>query len=159
MSLQSGVIGLWRSQLHWSRLFVSILISFSPCWMRTVLALGFVFNTYTHKHRTVNGQRSSIPAHIQDQSFSAFIIAHTFLCLCGCFYVPTLKRCMLVSVADVVVLMQFTAWSVRKRVGRACCCCFLWIKHTMSDGRSREKVIRQETQRERMDPWKEGRKE
>lgn len=142
MSLRSGVIGLRRSQHHWSRLFVSILISFSPCWMRAVLPLGFIFNIYTHKHRTVNGQRPSTPAHIQDHSFSAFISAHSFLCLCGCFYVPTLKRCacMRVSVADGVVLMQFTAWSVRKRVGRACCCCcFLWIKHTLSDSRSRER--------------------
>lgn len=136
MSLQSGVIGLRQSQHHWSRLFVSILISFSPCWMRAVLALGFVFNTYTQKHRTVNGQRSSTPAHIQDQSFSGFISAHSFLCL-WMFLCPS---------TQVLCIYAFkrgwwcgvNAWTVRRRVGRACCC-FLWIKHTLSNGRSRER--------------------
>ncbi len=138
MSLQSGVIGLQRSHHYWSRLFVSILIYFSPYWMRTVFALGFVFNTYT--------EQSVVRGHPQQPIWRPVILSILQCTLIPVslwmFLCPNTQcvdcACMRVSVADGVVLMQFTAWSVRKRVGRACCC-VLWLKHTLSDGRSRER--------------------
>ncbi len=144
MSLQSGVIGLQRSHHYWSRLFVSILIYFSPYWINESLLSSLLASFLTHTH--TNTEQSVVRGHPQQPIWRPVILS-----ILQCTLIPVSLwmfscpntqcvdcACMRVSVADGVVVMQFTAWSVRKRVGRACCC-VLWLKHTLSDGRSRER--------------------